>query len=359
MTVMTCPDEGTLRAFLDRAADDHASIAEHVRGCLDCRRAVRDLRLNADVAFEALALLDEPAAIPAAIAVGQPYAPIDPPVPGRRWGRLATGAAAVVLTVGLVLTPAGQAVAGGFLNLFHSRSVTAVTLSGGDLNQTAGALSMLGSTTGQWDAQFGPVPSLADAQARVAFRVATPKAADLPTGLGTTPEVSYAKKSSVTVVFDAAQTTTYLQSRGSNLKVPAGFDGEKLTLHFPDAVALTYRGSDDKQLLIVSAGAFEADTEGAMDLAELRDFLVKVPGMPASLANQLGSLDLGAGVLPVPIFIDQMRGTKTTVNGKDAILVQASGLGTAVVWQDKDRLTGIIGSYPVDATLKLAKGLNG
>jgi hypothetical protein len=111
--------------------------------------------------------------------------------------------------------------------------------------------------------------------------------------------------------------------------------------------------------MAVSAGAFEASTEGAMDLPALRDFLLKVPDMPTSLTNQLGSVDLAAGVLPVPIFVDQMRGTKTTVNGKDAILVQASGLGSAIVWQDKDRLTGIIGSYPADATLKLAKGLNG
>jgi len=145
MTLMTCPDEGTLRAFLDRADDDHEALAAHVRGCLECRRAVRTLRLNADTVSSALAVLDDDMAAPAvAGVVDRSHEAIDPPVRTRRWGRLATGAAAVALTVGLIITPAGQAVAGGLLNLFHSRSVAAVTLTNSDASQVAAVMSELG-----------------------------------------------------------------------------------------------------------------------------------------------------------------------------------------------------------------------
>jgi hypothetical protein len=360
MTLMTCPDEGTLRAFLDRADDDHANLAAHVRGCLDCRRTVHTLRLNADTVSGALAVLDDEFAAPAVVGVAdRSYEAIDPPVRKRHWGRLATGAAAVALTVGLVITPAGQAVAGGFLNLFHSRSVAAVTLTSSDASQVAGVMSMLGVTAGTPSSDFTTLGSVAEAQGKVAFQIAAPRSSDLPSGVAATPSVSYLPKSTMTVTFDAAKTAAFLESTSSKTQVPAGFDGEKLILHFPDAVALTYGGSADKQLMVVSAGAFEASTEGPLDVSALRDFLVNVPGVPTSLTNQLGSVDLTSGVLPVPIPIDQMSGTKTTVNGHDAILVVSSGLGSGVVWQSGIRITGVIGSYSSDAVLKVAKGLNG
>ena len=353
MTLMTCPDEGTLRAFLDRADDDHANLAAHVRGCLDCRRAVHTLRLTADTVSGALAVLDDEMAAPAVVGLAdRSYEAIDPPVRKRRWGRLATGAAAVALTVGLVITPTGQAVAGGFLSLFHSRSVAEVTITSSDASQVADIMSQLGVTAGTATSDFSTIGSLAEAQAKVAFQIATPRTSDLPSGVTATPTVRYLPKSSMTVTFDAAKTAAYLQSTGSKTQVPAGLDGEKLVLHFPDAVALTYTGSSDKQLLVVSAGAFEASTEGPLDVAGLRDFLV-------SLTKQLGSVDLTSGVLPVPIPVDQVSGTKTTVNGHDAILVVSSGLGAGVVWQSGSRITGVIASYSSDAVLKVAKGLNG
>jgi len=360
MTLMTCPEEGTLRAFLDRADDDHANLAVHVRGCLDCRRTVRTLRLNADAVSGALAVLDDELATPAAAGVAdRSYAAIDPPVRKRRWGRLATGAAAVALTVGLVVTPAGQAVAGGFLNLFHSRSVAAVTLTSSDASQVAGVMSALGVTAGTPATDFLMLGSVAEAQGKVAFQIAAPRTSDLPSGVTATPKVAYLPKSSLTVTFDAAKTAAYLASTRSKTQVPAGLDGEKLVLHFPDAVALTYSASGEKQLMVVSAGAFEASTEGPLDVAALRDFLVNVPGVPTSLTSQLGSVDLTSGVLPVPIPVDQMSGTKTTVNGHDAILVVSSGLGAGVVWQSGNRITGVIASYSSDEVLKVAKGLNG
>lgn len=360
MTLMTCPDEGTLRAFLDRADDDHEALAAHVRGCLECRRAVRTLRLNADTVSSALAVLDDDMAAPAvAGVVDRSYEAIDPPVRTRRWGRLATGAAAVALTVGLIITPAGQAVAGGLLNLFHSRSVAAVTLTNSDASQVAAVMSELGATAGTPSTDFLTLGSVAEAQGKVAFTVAAPRASDLPSGVSATPTVRYLPASSLTVTFDAAKTATYLQQSGSTLQVPAGLDGEKLVLHFPDAVALTYSGGGGKEILVASAAAFEASTVGPLDVTALRDFLVNVPGVPTSLTKQLGSVDLTSGVLPVPIPVDQVSGTKTTVNGHDAILVVSSGLGAGVVWQSNNRLTGVIGSYPSDAVLKIAKGLNG
>ncbi len=361
MTLMTCPDEGTLRAFLDRADDDHENLAAHVRGCLDCRRTVRTLRLTADTVSGALAVLDDEVATSAVAGLpDRSSEPIDPPVRKRRWGRLATGAAAVVLTVGLVVTPAGQAVAGGFLNLFHSRTVAAVTLTSSDASQVADVMSQLGVTAGTPSTEFMTLGSVAEAQTKVGFTIAAPPASDLPSGVAATPSVNYLPASSMTVTFDAARTAAYLENYGpAKVPVPAGLDGEKLVLHFPDAVTLTYSGSGDKQLMVVSAGAFEATTEGPLDINGLRDFLVQVPGVPMSLTNQLGSVDLTSGVLPVPIPIDEVSGTRTTVNGHDAILVVASGLGAGVVWQSDNRITGVIGSYSSADVLKVAKGLNG
>jgi hypothetical protein len=223
----------------------------------------------------------------------------------------------------------------------------------------AGVMSQLGVTAGTPATDFLTLGSVAEAQAKVPFPIATPRTADLPAGLAASPVVMYLPKSSMTVTFDAAKTAEYLRSMSSTVAVPAGLDGEKLVLHFPDAVALRYSAAGDKELMVVSAAAFEASTEGPLDVAALRDFLVNVPGVPASLTKQLGSVDLSAGVLPVPIPVDQVSGTKTTVNGHDAILVVSSGLGAGVVWQANSRITGVIGSYTSNVVLTIAKGLNG
>ncbi len=359
MDTMTCPDEGTLRAFLDRADPRHAELAAHIRGCLDCRRAVRELRLNAAVTSEALGLLDEPLSQPLSNVAGETYEPVDPPVRTRHWGRIASGAAAVVLTVGLILTPAGQAVAGGLLDLFQSRSVTGVTISNADAAQVASVMANLGATAGTPDTAFSSLDSVAAAQAKVSFTVAEPNPSNLPAGLRATPAVGYLAKSDMTITFDAAKTAAYLQSSGSTVAVPAGLDGEQLVLHFPDAVALDYTGADGKRLMVLSAGAFKATTSGPLDLNQLRSFLLKVPGIPTSLTDQLGTVDLAAGALPLPIPIDQVRGTRTTVNGHPAIQVVASGLGAAVVWQADNRLTGVVGTYSASQVVKVATGLKG
>ncbi|MFV0461230.1 MAG: hypothetical protein ACK5MT_20955 [Actinomycetales bacterium] len=367
MTTLTCPDEGTLRAFADREDDNHAERAAHIRSCLTCRRALRDLRADADFAQTQLSRAmqePDPGTSDTANAAGAgqyvPAAPVDPPPPRRHWGRVAVAAAASVLVAGLVITPAGRSIASSLLSAFHSEKVVAVSVTNLDAQQAASVLQQLGTTADHVPAgeQAGQVDSLAQAQELVDFPIAQADPTDLPAGVVAEPSVGYSPEHQLTVTFDEQKTRDYLAGVGAgDVAVPAGLGEQKLFITFPQAVALQYPGEGDRMLIVGTADAVDVRTEGPMDLTQLRDFLLGVPGMPPALTDQLGSVDAIGGALPIPIPVDELSGDETTIDGHDAVQVSQPGIGGGVIWQDGDRLVAVGGTYPMEEIVQVAEGL--
>lgn len=348
-----CPDEGTLRAFHDHQAPNHAAIAQHVRECLTCARTMREVRANAALASSRIGLLDDaaPQAVQPAVVA------LDPPMRRRGPRRLAAAGTAAAVGAVLVVTPVGQSVAKNVLEAFRSKEVVAVEVTTADAQQTALVLGQLGTApTESAEPALRQVASVQAAQQLVPFRVAQPAAADLPAGVNATPEVTVSDGHDAQFVFSAARTRAYLKQQGSNLAVPDGLDGERLTISVPSAVALNYSGIGGKRLVVGTAEPVGARAEGAMSLAQLRDFLLQVPGVPKSVTNQLGDVDPLRGSLPIPVPVDVVKGEDATVAGHQAVQMSQQGLGAGLVWAEDSRLVGVAGSYDekVIATLAAA-----
>ncbi|HET7640319.1 MAG TPA: hypothetical protein VFK47_16465, partial [Ktedonobacteraceae bacterium] len=82
---------------------------------------------------------------------------------------------------------------------------------------------------------------------------------------------------------------------------------------------------------------------GNATLQELRDFVLSLPGLPASLVTQLKQIDLNSGIVPLPIP-SGVDSQSITVHGTSGLLLTSNvsttieqikkfPAGSAVIWQ--------------------------
>lgn len=352
---MQCPDPGTWRAWMDAEATVEGADA-HLRACDGCGREVSSLRSNAAVAVTAIGLLERPAP---AVRV-RAEAPV---ISARRNRPRLTwiGSAAAALTAMAVLvTPMGRTAAADFLAVFRSEKFALVTLNEPALTQTYYALSQLGEVTGDPSILYPQeVGSLDEAARMTGLPVATPDPASLPAAATGEPSVMVSEAGDLRLTFDADRTREYLETRGAaDHAVPDGYDGTVLVLHTPAGVLQQFRGADGMPALLVGqAGLVTAETERGLDLDTLRAFLLDLPGLPPEVARQLGAIDDWRTTLPIPVPIDRMRATNTTVGDAEAILVSRRGLGSGLLWQEDGLVTGVAGPLDEAALRRIADGL--
>jgi hypothetical protein len=409
---MRCPEEGELRAWIDGAAAEQAAVGAHVEGCAACAAAVEELRGNAALAATATAALAPPrpltaaeveaarervaaarvaheGAVAAAARVaheaatpaqaGREAAEAVPPAASRRrglaaraWrptGRAPAGrvrgwlgaAAAAVLALVLVATPAGRSAASSFLAQFRSQRFAVVTIDPEQAGDLAGDLQRLGTVHGDLrgiDPQ--QVASPAAAARKVGFPLALPDAAVLPAGVDARPRVTVTPARQLRFTLEATKVRRYLESHGrKDSELPPGLDGATLVADVPAAVLLQYAGADGIPRLVVGQSReLTARTEGAVSLEALRGFLLGLPGLPPQTVRQLEAIGDWRDTLPLPVPADRIDWRATTVQGAQGLLLgERSGLGSAVIWQRDGRIYGVAGVLRQSQALRVAESL--
>ncbi len=408
----SCPDAGRWRAWLDEEVADADSDSEsdtsststftstsesatHLAACTSCQRLVRDLRHTRDLTALALGGLASPrlpaaaevAAARARLAAPSAPAPIAPVAPlarpsqeekvpvtsspmtsprlFRRWRLAAGSAAAAVAVFAVALTPQGQALASQFLGQFRSQQLTVVEVSPQSqqaIQRTLQTLSNFGTVEnpgalGKRNEANQPSVSLAEASQRVGFPVTEPSA--LPAGVDKTPKVQVFPGAQMRFKFEAAKARAYLQSQGqAGVAIPQKFDGATLVVGIPTAAMLQYQapGTTSREaLVVVEAGEVTVGAEGNATLAEMRDFLLGLPGLPKETVDQIRAISDWQNTLPIPVPTDQVNWEKTTVQGHPGLLLRDnSGIGSAAILQANGHLYGFAGSLKADDLLNVA-----
>ncbi len=398
-----CPDAGRWRAWLDtRASEERAELTDHLVECAECQGLVAETRLNARVAADALALL-APRNLPTAADVvaarlrlplvgagASTTAPVAAAPrrvaedglasgrPSRRWMprilrrdpfRVAGGAVAALLVVGLVaLTPGGHTAAAAFLAQFRSQQLAVIEVSPQsqqDIQRTLQALSNFG-TVSTSDGTFPspndrrnlPAVSLSDASQRVGFSVTEPDPNALPPGVSKTPTVQVMPGTTIRFRFDRAKALAYFQSQGRSVNIPPKFDGATLVADMPTAALLIYSPADStsrQELVVGESGELTMGTEGNVSLSEMRDFLLGLPGLPADTVSQLRGINDWQNTLPVPLPADQVQWKTTSIQGNQGLIVNDnSGIGSAAIVQSGGHIYGWAGSLKATELLDVA-----
>ena len=404
---MPCPDLGALRASLDDApGDTAAALRDHVLGCASCTDTLTDLRRNAELAAPAIALTGPdsplpPAAVQAALerleqrrvrrlaaqaaaaTAGEAARPTGdaaaaltaPPSPVRlaRLSRRARAMAAALVTAvvltGLIATPGGRAAAAGFLAEFRSQHFAVVSLDRSQVMQLNAAMAQL-VETGVFTADRGelygiaepsPARDLAEASRVAGFEVQPVSRSALPSGVAATPERILASgPRTVRITFDRTKALAYFRRNGQpQVSIPERFDGAQLIVKVPAIVVQEYAGRDGApRLLVGKAGTIGLDAHGGASLAELRDLVLRLPGLPRETVAQLRAISDWRTTLPLPVPTDQVRWRRTTVGGAEALsFADQTGKLRALLWQRGGQIWGVAGAISSREALDVAGSL--
>ncbi len=260
---------------------------------------------------------------------------------------IAASAAAVLIVI--LLLPGTSALASQFLSLFSVQHFQPVQVT----NQDATALSQysapriddLGSVHFQANS-FQMRNDLTQAQAAksVNFSVVLPR--QLPDGVANSPSFSVIEGGHGVFTFSSSKLHAYLVKNGhGNAKIPANLDGATFDVTTTAGVLIKYGYHGGNPFLAVELPSPVIRATGSASLEQLRDFMLSLPGLPASLVAQLKQINLNNGTIPLPVPAG-IDAHSVTVNGTSGVLLDSNKTttvenikdfpsGSMVVWQTK------------------------
>lgn len=339
---MTCPTEARLRAHVDVP---DAAVDAHVSTCAPCADQLAAVGGNARFAARAVAGLyrDVDGAVDVDAALTR-VAPSEGPRRGRARASLAVAAGLVALLVAalVTVTPTGRQAAAALLASFRAERLQVVTVDPDEPLSGLEGLDDIVEVDADDPQQSERVDTLEAAADVVGFAPATPTA--LPDG-ARLAEIQASAPGTARLTFDA----------GRAPDLPQALDGAQLVVSVPGAVASHYRVGDSS-LVVAEAGQLSVDAAGA-DLAQIREYLLSRPEVPADLARQLLAIDDWTTTLPIPVPVDRLVWRDTTVAGHPGLMLEDT-VGAGLLWQADDRIRAVgAEGLDVETLRQVADGL--
>jgi hypothetical protein len=282
---------------------------------------------------------------------------------------MAVSAAAVIVAVALLFTLSPvQTLASSFLSIFRVQKLAVVTVDPSTMPKFADP-GQLGTFTSTGDKSPKQI-SLTDAKKLSSIRVATPT--NLPSGLLADPKVTVTGAQSVTFVPDLKKVRAYLSSIGANdVKLPDNLDGAAINLQVPQAVRLLYtekgaveNGADGSAQPVAGSrfmflGITSSPTMSVPDgvnVEQIRTEMLKIPGLPADMVNQVKSIDDWRNTLIVPAIKGSSR--EVTVQGVKGVLYSdANNRGTGLMWLKDGQIYALSGSLSESEIMSVANSI--
>jgi hypothetical protein len=360
---MRHPSEGVLRRLVDEPAGVTDDDRAHIAACPTCLHALEAARADAQLVGSALAApatrdVDvDRAWARLSTTTAAPARPV--PISSGRWRSAVRRPVVAALSAAVLVTGAGVAAANDWLPIFRAEQVDPVEVTTADLVQLPD-LSGYGDLEVLQEPETVEVPDAATALERTGLAV--PEVSELPEGVSGDPSYRVAGTMSATFTFSAEKAAQAAAAEGEVLPPPPpGVDGSSLRLTAgPGVAAFWAQPTGVPTLVVARVGAPQVDATGDVSFAEVRDYLLSLPGLPDGLADQLRELsDEGdTGTLPLPVPAELVTTSEADVNGADAtVLTSRNGLFAGVVWVEDGVMTGVAGTLSADELLSVARGL--
>jgi hypothetical protein len=358
---MRHPTDGTLRRLLDEPAGVPDDERQHVAGCSTCLDLLDRVYADARRTGAALAVpeagnVDVDAAwarlSTAAPAVGR----ATPTARPSRWRAAVRKPAVAAVSAVVLLSGAGVAAANDWLPIFSTQRVDPVEISSTDLVQ-------LPDLSAYGDLQVPREPATeAVADARTAHErtgLDVPEVGDLPVGVTGKPAYQVGDVVTATFTFSAEKAAQAAAAEGEALPPPpAGLDGSSLRLEAGPGVAAVWSQPTGVPTLVVARVVAPRVYSSGVPFETVRDYLLSLPGLPDTLADQLRDLSADAATLPLPVPAELVTSSTADVDGVPAtVLTSRDGLFAGVVWVEDGVATGVAGSLSADELLTVARGL--
>ncbi len=307
-------------------------------------------------------------------------------------------AAAAALAGLIFLTTPLRTLAGNFLEVFEPRTVAFVPVTLDDMRGLSRMpdLSEYGTARELVHAQETSAPDArtASALARFAVRVPTAGIRPLNAAMGhislahgdqaTTETASFSElrvmgPSAQQFVFSAARARAAAAAKHLVLRpMPPGLDGSALEIDLGSAVIATYLSTapptraffqktsqanalhEVPQVTPVIVAQMRAPKifSTGVSVSVLENYLLQQPGFPPRLAAAFRALGDMSTTLPIPIPVDKAYAQPLAVDGVRGIGIgDETGLGAAVIWQNRGILYAVAGPLAGRDVLAIADSL--
>jgi len=356
---MRHPSDGVLRRLIDEPAGVTDDERTHVASCATCRQTLDGVRADAQLVGAALAPATSGVDADAAWArlSTSAAAPVRQLRPSRReWRTTVRRPAIAALSAVVLVTGAGVAAANDWLPIFQTERVDPVEVTSTDLVQVPD-LSAYGDLEVTQEPNPEQVADAVAAQERTGLAV--PDVGELPEGVTGDPIYQAAGVASATFTFSAAKAAQAAAAEGEILPPPPpGLDGSSLRLEAGPGVAAMWTQPTGMPTLVVARVVAPKVYSSGVPFETVRDYLLSLPGLPDSLADQLRDLSADGGTLPLPVPAEMVTTSTADVDGTEAtVLTSRNGLFAGVVWVEDGVMTAVAGSLSSDELLSVAGGL--
>lgn len=365
--------DGVLRRLDDEPLAVPDRVTDHMAGCARCSARRDEIARDSERAAQ---LFSAPRSVPdvdvawTRILFELDRRPDDlgarrsSPFPGRpprfpRFPRLSLRASLALGAVSILV--AGTAAAATLTTIFAPTHVAAVSLSQSDLRAIAaitglGDSHLLGEITtpsGSTPLRFGtvtwssgaarPASSLAQATAEAGFSVMLP--ARLPAGVGAVQQLVVQPRLRATVTFN------------SNA---ASLAGSSVTIDAGPGVLAEYSGTGGSgvpTLAVTTIRRPTARSTGA-SIGQIEGFLLRQPGIPPELAEEVRLLGDLRTTFPVPVP-SGASARSVQIDGRPGVLLaDASNAAAGVVWEDgQGLLHAVVGLLDQQDVMNVAEQL--
>jgi hypothetical protein len=279
-----------------------------------------------------------------------------------------TTIALAIVALLFTLSPV-QTMASSFLSIFRVQKFVAVQVDPTSMPRIASP-SDLGTLTTSGEISTRQVTA-DQVEKAVGFKMPIP--GTLPDGLETKPRaISVTSAHSVTFVPDLKKVRAYLSSIGAtDVKLPDNLDGAPITLQIPAGVIELYlerggsaRNADGTPMPLVGqnflyVGATTSPTMNVptgLDVDQIRSEVLKMPGLPPDLVNQLKSISDWRNTVVVPVVKGSSH--EVTIQGQQGMAItQADGKGATLMWAKDGRVYAVSGSFGESELLAVANSL--
>ncbi|GIE95305.1 hypothetical protein [Paractinoplanes rishiriensis] len=355
------PSDGTLRRLLDEPAGVADADRRHVADCPVCLAGVAAAGEDAALITSALAVdasadVDEGWRRLSGALAAEPARPVTTAARGNRWRAALRSPVIAVVGVVALLTGASAAAAADWFQIFKAEKIAPVTVTQADLLKLP-ELSAYGEMKINQKADIRAVPDAA--AAREATGLAVARVGKLPRGVAGEPQYLVGNRVSASFTFSTAKAAATARAAGQALPPPPpGLDGSEFRLTAGPGVAAVWQSSAGlPSLVVLRANAPTGFSEG-VPFATARDYLLSMPGLPASVASQLRNFTADGSTLPLLVKQERERSFSTDVNGAQAtVLTSRDQVLSGVAWVEKGVLTAVGGSLSSDEVVEVARGL--
>jgi hypothetical protein len=272
-----------------------------------------------------------------------------------KYKKLVTAAAAVAMVAIIGFTPVSS-MASNFLTIFRVEKVKAIAITPEDMSQLE---KLMREGAGGADiGNFGKVEvkgspetaavTLEEARNAVDFALALPSLEGY-----SGPQLKKTSATGVSLTLDVDNVNAVLQALGSSEKLPGELNGREFAVDIPTAITARYTGPQGEIMFAQSRGP-SVKTAPGVDVSDIRQAVLSIPGLPESLKRQLQAVDDWQHTVMIPVRAGDY--SDVLVNGSEGVFINGEakeGDMGVLVWQ-KDGVISVLAGEGLNSERALA-----